>query len=219
MRNSVVNKNSYSRAFGAFRLFSLAVLLILFTSSPVITRADTNGNQIRFSVKHGTFTFLSISGTNQNGDGAYWDNGNPSYPQYWSDTTDYWWVGSVELTFYVVGVGMRQCHIDNLRDSTVDNIIPVVYTEGLGCTGDAGNSDNSEVFVEQLDNALNNKDDSMAVYGAVTDANDAAQCIAAIVNGLNNQLGVIRVGWECGNASLSEINAVLSRHDTKVVKR
>lgn len=174
------------------------------------TRQDYGARQIRFSVKGGTFTYLKIVGENQYGEETTWER-SFDREQYYADTVDYWWKGTIVLEFKITNRGWRRCVIESLRQTTVGDLVPVTYTEGEGCSGDSGSTDVNRVLIERLYGVLFSEDDSLKVFGAVSSAKSKVECVKAIVEGFSGGARII-VGWECKDAALDIVNEVLKKY-------
>jgi hypothetical protein len=124
-----------------------------WTTDRSLRRETFDARQIRFNVRGSTFTRLKIVGENQYGDTTVWEKRFPT-SQALAETKDFWWRGTLNLEFDVLGRGTRQCVIDSLHLSTTDQYQPVTYVAGQGCTGDDGSARSNRKFVEQLDEML-----------------------------------------------------------------
>ena len=181
------------------------------TSTPSL-----DARQIRFSVKGGTFTSLKIVGMNQYGIMTNLEK-NFDSGQYFFDTTDYWWLGTIVLSFNVTNIGMRGCVLDYLKPTTAGDFTPVMYTEGTGCSGEGGSGQSDRVLVQYLYAGVFSEEDSLKISGAVMTANDVLQCGYAILTGYKGPAAIIHVGKECINAGLDVVNEVLKKFNKSVV--
>jgi hypothetical protein len=152
---------------------------------------------------------------------------------YYADTTDWWWKGTVVIELTGKGIsndgrswnGARRCVIDYLKEPPSANTVPVTYTDGAGCSGDAGNASSPyRNEVEVFYKVFFGEEDSLRVLNAVSSASDSAQCLAAITNGLRINgtrsavIKVIRVGFECSGVGLDALNDVLKKYNNKVTR-
>jgi hypothetical protein len=186
------------------------------------TAAGSNGNQIRFSVADGTFTYLKIVGENQYGELTTWEVGNQKRSMYYADTTSYWWKGTIVLKFYSSTYGWRDCILDYLKEPVNGDLVPVIYTEGRGCSGDSGSSYGYAKEVDLFYRVLFSEEDSLLLVGEVDNAVNALECTKEIVEGLkkNGTMGrvvaVIKVGKSCGGLVLDQVNDILKKYNNKV---
>jgi hypothetical protein len=210
------------------RLLLLAIL-ITFTLTgvfPTPARADANGNQIWFAVRDGRFTYLKISGGNQDGQQVTWETGDGKQELRNIITRDWWWKGTINLRFYAVGSGWqgwRECVIDYLKEPRGMNYVAVIYTEGQGCSGEAGSA--RPVLkreVELLYKLLFYEDDALEFMGMVEDAKDAAECSRAVIRVLSSgsaarsAVQVIRGGRACSGVALDQLNELLKKYFVRV---
>jgi uncharacterized protein YraI len=176
---------------------------------------NLNAHQIRFNIKDSTFRQLEIVGQDQYGQVVSWRTGDGKRELLFAETKDWWWQGTIVLTFEDTKRGWRRCVIDYLKESSSDSWVPVMYTESQGCSGDAGSGQSGRVFVEQLDKVLNNEEDSLKLLGAIDGVSDRWQCTKALVDGFRSTpvRGVIRVGKECADIALEAARAILQKYD------
>lgn len=176
---------------------------------------NSNAHQIRFNIKGSTFRQLEIVGQDQYGQVVSWRTGDGKRELFYAETKDWWWQGTIILTFEDTNRGWRRCVIDYLKEPTSDSWVPVMYTENQGCSGDAGSGQSGRVFFEQLDKVLNNEEDSLKLLGAIDGVSDRWQCTKALVDGFRNTpaRGVIKIGKECAEIALEAARAILQKYD------
>jgi len=196
---------------------TIVIILLSFIFSYNATFAGNNGNQIMFHVKGGTIKYLIIEGTNQNGENVRWV-WDTAWRENWQNganvlTTDnWWWKGTVNLTFYVNNVGEHACTIDNLKVYQDSNYTPVFYyRSGNFCTGDEG----SAVILEDHKMMLKyylSSDDTNSVFDATDGAYNRVECVTAIVEGLSGTKNQFRVGMSCLGAVNDKIKNILEMY-------
>ena len=186
------------------------------TNTPILE--GEIGRQIRFSVGDGKFTYLKIVGADQNGQLTTWEQRYQT-GELFADTAGYQWKGTIVLTFDVEKIGRRACVIDYLHQPDSMTTVPVVYTEGRGCSGDAGSAASNRVLVEKLYKVLFAEEDTLRLFGELSRASDILQCTEAIIRGLESKLGIIKVGWECKGVAVDKVNEILKKYGSRVEGR
>jgi len=181
------------------------------------TTPESPGQQIAFSVKGSTFTYLKIEGTDRNGQWKTWQT-NSKTGLTIVMTTEYWWKGTVVLVFDIVNVGQRSCVIDYLREAAGSTMAAIVYTEGEGCSGEGGNAQragSTQVLIEYMD-----PQDARKIVEVADFAYNARGCVQGIANGFARGMwGKVMVIKDCAGASLSVINETLLKHNLQVRDR
>ena len=86
-----------------------------------------------------TFHSLHVVGNNQDNQQVTWADPDSSSKQT-TVTKNYWWQGTVLLTFYVNNVGYRGCIIDPLNTGDGGHFAAVTYNAANGCSGGMGSS-------------------------------------------------------------------------------
>jgi len=185
----------------------------------------------------GTFTRIKVAGLNQNDVPKVWSYGDGRKELYYVDTkvgsTNWWWKGTVIIEFNGKGKdiygrawsGVRRCVINYLHEPSSSSTTPVMYTEGQGCSGDSGSASSPyKKQVEAFYKVYFGEDDSLRVLGAVDDADDSAQCLQGIMNGLkvNGTTGtvmkIIKVSWACNGVAIDKLNEVLKKYNNMVIR-
>jgi hypothetical protein len=204
------------------RLSMIVIVAMLSLMIPHPSIAASKGNQIRFMVSGSGFKYLKIVGDNQDGNLTTWKVGNGKGELLVAETANYWWKGTIVLTFETTKFGMRSCVIDYLKNSA-DNMVPVTYTEGSGCSGDSGSAGGVlKAEVEIFYRVLFSEDDSLRLVKYTKQASNGLGCASAIADGLSangitgSVVKVIKVGNACKGLVLGEVNKILKRYSNRV---
>lgn len=148
--------------------------------TPKPGKPSTKARQISFIAKKGgkpvKFNNLRISGMNQRGDWKIWTTPSSSSGFIAATTEDYWWQGTIVLTFDLLGVGRRTCVIDYLREGS-SSIVPVIYTEGSGCSGEFGSSRSFKDEFDFLYNVVSDDYDTSRLVDAFSKADSVTECV------------------------------------------
>ena len=206
---------------------SISLALLLFASifsKPSPAQASSNGSQIAFSVTGGTIQYLVIKGTNQRNEPATWWWAD-AWERYWKTgaialvTEDWWWVGTVDLYFYVTDVGQRFCHIDSLKETASESVSVTYDLETEQCSGEGGNAAESATLKAVLAYYLDDSDADNLLYAVADKGENVRGCIEKIAEGLASGRSVIYLSLSptvCGGIKTDIVKAVLQKYNRTV---
>src|SRR5688572_8857125 len=157
--------------------FGISIVLLLSILLTACGTPEHSGRRIRFWVLDGKFTSLKIDGRDPKEQAQIWER-NFDSAQTQALTEGVWWKGTAVLLFNVVGIGERSCVIDNIREASGEQIVEVIYSEGMGCTGEGGSA-REPVSVQILYDYFEGRD-GYDLVEATGFAVDSAECLEGI---------------------------------------
>lgn len=199
-----------------------ATTAVPITATPLAITAtppsvdSSKAQQIVFAVRDGKFTYLKVEGMNQRGEWSEWQQ-EYGTPQTIALTQDYWWQGTIVLTFDVDGVGRRNCVLDYMQEAPGSTMAAITFTDGKGCTGEAGSAAKAGLIGGLAEYMTT--EDSYKIVDAAQFALDTESCVKGIITGMASPATKLLTIRDCAGASLFVINGVLEKYSKQVTDR
>ena len=184
---------------------------------------QSDANQIVFAVKKSgnisKFSNLQIEGENQNGSYSSYYSADPNTEKFLEETTNWWWRGTIILTFNINGQGTQTCIVDNLRldGSNTEIVYNPDYHE---CSGSSSAVSDLQTVKEYQE--LRKFIKSTDAYQIITLAkwmDNPNYCIGKIKEVLTTKVGEFNLVWckSVNSQAKQQLTELLMDYGLKII--